>query len=272
MGPTWDPFVFNQWEADLDEFGVVTSGRRISDLRYADDTVILVNGDKDPTEALNKVVDAGNARCLNLNAKKTKWMSLGDQNARVIVNGEEIERVGQFKYLGSIKTDNGDCAQDIRTRVAMAKKRVQDLTSIWRSRGIRKSVKMSIVKCLVWPILLYGCEAWSLTEANKRKIEAAELWVYRRLLCINWRERRTNESVLGELGVERKLLGLVKRRKLSFFGHACRGGGLVKDVICGYHPGKRRRGRPRRQYFDDITDWLGSGKNGAVQATRDRGK
>ena len=157
-------------------------------------------------------------------------MAIGDSDSEVYINGEEIEHVEQFKYLGSIKSRNGDCTQDIRARIAMAKRRTQTLTPSWKNRGIHKAVKLSVVRALIWPVLTYGSEAWTLTETNMRRIEAAELWTYRRILRISWRDRRTNESVLNEMGVQRELLAMIKHKKLSYFGHAYRGGGLVKDT------------------------------------------
>ena len=108
--------------------------------------------------------------------------------------------------------------------------------------GIRKVVKLRVVRALVWPVLTYGAEAWTLKAADIRRIQAAEMWVLRRVIRISWRDRRTNVSVLHELETKPELLRMVKKRKLSFFGHACRGRGMVRDIIIGLHPGRRRRG------------------------------
>ena len=257
-------------ESDLEEFGVSTGGRIISNLRYADDTAVTVDGTNDPSEALKRLDEAGSRRGLKLNAAKTKWLAVGGMEANVTVAGQSVERVHEFKYLGSIKTGNGSCEKDIRMRIAMAKKRTLELVNIWKDRGIRKEVKIRVVRALVWPVLTYGAEAWTLKAADIKRIKAAEVWVYRRVLRISWQDRRTNISVLEELEARPELVQMVKIRKLSFFGHACRANGLVKEVVIGPHPGQRRRGRPRRSYTDDIKTWLDTTLTSAFRMTEDR--
>ena len=189
-----------------------------------------------------KVNDAGKERLLKLNVKKTKLLKVGNTqpDATVRVDGEQIEEVEHFKYLGSLKAANGRCEKDIRTRISMAKKRMLDLVSIWKDRGIRKELKMKLVRALVWTVLTYGAEGWTLLKADENRIQAAEMRIYRRMLRISWKERRTNDSVMLELNTTRQLLGLVLRRKLSFLGHTHREGGcqLVKTVIQGKVPEK----------------------------------
>ena len=117
----------------------------------------------------------------------------------------------------------------------MAKKRMLELVPIWRDRGMKQDLKVKLVRAL---------------KADEKRIQAAEMWIYPRMLRISWKERRTNESVMLQLNTTRQLLGFVLRRKLSYLGHTHREGGceLVKTVIQGKVPGKRRRGRPRASY------------------------
>ena len=257
-------------DAGLQDYGMSSGGRQIADLRYADDTARLISGSKNSSEALKRLDDAGKQKGLSMNIKKTKWMSIGGKEDTVSLDGEQIEEVQEYKYLGSIKCGNGDCSKDIRVRIGMAKKRVLELTNIWKDHGVHKVVKMRLVKALVWPVLTYGAEAWTLKAADIRSLEAAEMWTYRRVLRISWRDRRTNESVLRELGIHRQLLNIIKKRKLCFFGHLCRADGLAKVVVCGIHPGRRRRGRPRRRYGDDIRAWTGMDLGTAIRCTADR--
>ena len=100
-------------------------------------------------------------------------------------------------------------------------------------------MKLLILQALVWPVITYGSEAWTIKKADAKRIDAAEMWIYRRLLRISWHTRRSNVSILAELGTERELLPLVKRKKLVSFGHLCRGGGLTRDIVAGYHPKMR---------------------------------
>ena len=113
-------------------------------------------------------------------------------------------------------------------------------------------MKIKLVRSLVWTVLNYGAEGWTLTKADEKRIESAELWIYRRMLRLSWTEQRTDESILTELNSTRQLLGFVVglRRKLSFFGHT------IRDRGCGKVNGKRRRGRPNTSYSSNITKWM----------------
>ena len=113
---------------------------------------------------------------------------------------------------------------DARSRIGMAKKRMLDLVPIWKDRGINKDLKMKLVRSLVWTVVTYGAEGWTLTKADEQRIEFVELWIYRRMLRVSWTEHRTDEGILTELNTTRQLLGFVVRRKLSFFGHTIRDG------------------------------------------------
>ena len=116
---------------------------------------------------------------------------------------------------------------------------------------------MKLVKALIWPVITYGAEGWTLKKDDERRLEAAEMWCYRRMLRISWTKKRTNKSILNELQTRRELLAQIIKRKMAFFGHACRNNKckLVKTCILGMLSGKRRRGRPRKQYVDNIKKW-----------------
>ena len=115
------------------------------------------------------------------------------------------------------------------------------------------------MKCLVWTVVTYGAEGWTLRKEDMDRINSAEMWLYRRLLRVNWHEKRTDESILQQLQVDRELLSTVMKRKLTFFGHACRNKkcSLMKTVIQGKLEAKRKRGRPRAHYFENIKKWTG---------------
>ena len=104
----------------------------------------------------------------------------------------------------------------------MAKQKMLQLNNIWKDRGIPNDLKVQILKCLVWPVMLYGCEAWTLRKEEENKINAAEMWFYRRLLRIQWTEKRTNDSVLEELSVKKEVLNIIIKRRLKYVGHANR--------------------------------------------------
>ena len=178
----------------------------------------------------------------------------------------------QFKYLGSIKTEDGSCLQDIKARIAMAKQKMIQLNNIWKDRGIPNFLKIDILKCLIWPVVTYGCEAWTMRKEEERKINAAELWFYRRLLRIQWTEKRTNESVLEELSVKPEMLATINRRKFRYLGHANRNTktNLMTTVLQGKIEAKRNRGRPPISYMSNITENSGLSLSEVVHMSRDR--
>lgn len=265
-------------EADIEDMGIRIGGRNITDLRYADDTALLADNITSTRRILHKVDTAGRKTGLKLNAKKTKVLhikgrnSQSEEHTKVKVDGTNLETVKQFKYLGSIKTDDGSCTQDIKVRIAMAKQKMVQLNNIWKDRGIPNVLKVNILKCLIWPVATYGCEAWTLKKDEEKKINAAELWFYRRLLRIQWTEKRTNNSVLEELAVKPELLSKINRRKLNYLGHANRNTrtNLMATVLQGKVEAKRNRGRPPISYMASITANSGLSLSDVVHKSRDR--
>ena len=144
-----------------------------------------------------------------------------------------------------IGTSTGSCSEDVKARIGRVKKATMELDTIWKDRGIRKELKMKLVKALMWPVITHGAEGWTLKkDDDERRLEAAEMWCYRRMLWKSWTEKRTNKSILNELQTRRELLAQIIKRKMVFFGHACRNNkcNLVKTCILGMMSGKIRRG------------------------------
>ena len=133
---------------------------------------------------------------------------------------------------------------------------------------------MKLVKTLVWSALIYGAESWTLCKADENRIMAAEMWLWRRMLNINWKQKRTNVSILQELETDRQLLGKVVSLKLGYFGHTLRGSGspLSLNLIEGKVEGKRKRGRQKKNWFDNIREWTGLNYVQAKRAAQDRTK
>ena len=134
--------------------------------------------------------------------KKTKLLKVGkmqSDDAGVAVDNEPIEVVEHFKYLGSLKATDGNCSKDTRSRIGTAKKRMLDRVPIWKDRGINKDLRMKLVglSSLVWTVLTYGAEGWTLKKTDEKRMESAELWIYRRMLRVSWTEHRTDESRLS---------------------------------------------------------------------------
>ena len=240
-----------------------TSLTYFSGTSLSDDTALMAQSPMEMQQLLDKVNAAGAQRLLKLNVKKTKLMTIGDvpDDINIRVNNDPVEKVKQFKYLGSLKSTEGDCSKDVNARIAMAKKRMCELTTLWKDRSIPVALKMRLVKTLVWTVLSYGAEAWTLKVRDERKITSMEMWLWRRMLRISWMEKRTDNSILQELEIKRELLGHVRKRKLTYYGHLCRDHGcqLTKTVVEGYVEGRRRRGRPetihrQHQTVDTIND------------------
>ena len=263
-------------EADIEDMGVNIGGRNLSNLRYADDTGLLADNITGARRILYRVDRVGKAAGLDLNSKKTKVMHVaGKYNTRqdqIMLNQVPLENVKDFRYLGSVKTHDGTCSKDIKTRIGMAKNSMVQLNNIWKDRSITADLKLKLLKCLVWPVMLYGCEAWTMKKEDERRVEAAELWFYRRVLRVKWTDRRSNESILNELGTTRKLLVLIQRRKLKYVGHAVRNErtDLMSTVLQGKVEGKRNRGRPPASLARNITNISGKKLQEVVRLSQDR--
>ena len=137
----------------------------------------------------------------------------------ITIDSEKVEQVESFKYLGSTKTTTAACSGDIKSRIAIAKWRMIELQDIWNDRNLSKDLKVRLVKALVWSALIYGAEAWTLFKSDENRIIAAEMWIWRRMLGVSWKEKRTNASILSELYVQKELLGKIVTLKLAYFGH-----------------------------------------------------
>ena len=142
--------------------------------------------------------------------------SQGPQQIRII--GTNLENVTDFKYLGSIKASDGTCTKDIKCRIDMAKQKMIQLNNIWKDKGVPRELKIRILKCLIWPVVLYGSEAWALRKDDENRNQAAEMWFYIRLLRGKWTDKRTNESVLKQLGVQRLMLSEISKRRPKYLG------------------------------------------------------
>ena len=154
-----------------------------------------------------------------------------------------METVTDFILGGSKITADGDCSHEIKRCLLLGGKVMTNLGSILKSRGITLLTKVSLVKAMVFPVVMYGCESWTIKKAEHRRIDAFELWCWRRLLRVPWTARRSNHSVLKEISPGRSLGGLMLKLKLQYFGHLMqRADSLEKTLMLGKIEGRRRRG------------------------------
>ena len=155
---------------------------------------------------------------LKLNIQKTKIMATGPITSWQI-GGETVEIVSNFIFLGSKITADGDCSHEIKRHLLLGRKVMTNLDSILKSRDITLPTKVHLVKAMVFPVVMYGCESWTVKKAECRRIDAFELWCWRRLLRVPWTSRRSNQSILKEISPGCSLEGLMLRLKLQYSGH-----------------------------------------------------
>ena len=219
--------------------GIKIAGRNINNLRYADDT-ILMRESEELKSLLMKVKEESEKVCLKLNIQKTKIMASGPITSWQI-DGETMETVVDFIFGGSKITADGDCSHEIKRRLLLERKVMTNLDSILKSRDITLPTKVSLVKAMVFPVVMYGCESWTIKKAEHRRIDAFELWCWRRLLRFPWTERRSNQSILKEISPECSLEGLMLKLKLQYFGQLMqRADSFEKTLMLGKIEGRRR--------------------------------
>ena len=171
------------------------------------------------------------------------------------IDGETVETMSDFIFLGSKITADGDCSHEIKRRLILGRKVMTNLDSIFKSRDITLPTKVHLVKAIVFPVVMYGYESWTIMKAEHRRTDAFELWCWRRLLRVPWTARRSNQSILNEISPGCSLEGLMLRLKLQYFGHLMgRVDSLEKTLMLGEIRGRRRRGRQRMRWLDGITN------------------
>ena len=158
--------------------------------------------------------------------------------------------------LGDPKiTADGDCNHEIKRRLTVGRKVMTNLDSILKSRDTTLSAKVRLVKAMVYPVVMYGCESWTIKKTERGRIDASELWCWRRLWRVPWTARRSNQSILREISPGCSLEGLKVKLKLQYFGHLMwRADSLEKTLMLGKIEGRRRRGRQRMRWLDGITN------------------
>ena len=202
---------------DKTQAGIKIVGRNIHNLRYADDTTPMAESEEELKSLLMKVKEESEKVGLKLNIQKTEIMASGPITSWEI-DGDTVETVSDFILGGSKITADGDCSHEIKRCLLLGRKVMTNL-DIFKSRDLTLPTKVHLVKAVVFPVVMCGCESWTVRKAEHRKIDAFELRCWRRLLRVPWTARRSNQSILKEISPGCSSEGLMLKLKLQYFGH-----------------------------------------------------
>ena len=204
--------------ARLDEgqAGIKIARRNINNLRYADDITLMAESEEELKSFLIKVKEESEKVGLELNIQKTKIMASSPITSWQI-DGETVET--DFIFWGSKITADVDCSHEIKRCLLLGRKAMTSLDSRVKTRDITLPTKVHLVKAMVFPVVMYGCESWTIKKAECQRTDAFELWCWRRFFRVPWTARRSSQSILKEISPEYSLEGLMLKLKLPYFGH-----------------------------------------------------
>jgi hypothetical protein len=238
------------------EEGVRVGGKLVKDVRFADDQGMVAGTEQGLQKVMDGLTETAKKYDMKINVKKTKSMVVSREEGRrvnLVIDGQQVEQVATFKYLGAVITEKGTCVEEVKARIAMAKVSFNKSKELL-TKGLKKDLKKRMVKTLVWPVALYGCETWTMKKEVVDKLNAFEMWVWRRMEKVSWQDKKTNEEVLAAVGEERCFVQAIVKRKKNWIGHVVRGNSLLKLVLEGRMVGKKPRGRPRMGMIDDLKE------------------
>lgn len=270
QGCILSPLLFNIYSEKIfresvegKRIGILINGKFINNVRYADDTTLLASSISGLQKLTDELTYVSESYGLKINIKKTKYMVVSRKNAQnnttLKINNIEIERVKNFKYLGVLLNDQWDASKEIRCRIEMARDAFFKYSKVLTSHDISLATKSRFIKCYVWSVLLYAAEVWTVKATDEKRLEAFEMWVYRRILKIPWTDHVPNIEVLRRMNLDRQLLKTVKNRKISYLGHLMRNDKykFIQTILKGKIEGKRARGRRELSWLKNIQEWTG---------------
>jgi len=238
------------------EQGVRVGGELVKDVRFADDQGMVASTERGMQEIMDKLNTTAKKYDMRINIKKTQTMLISRikrKPVEVRIDGQIVEQVMKFKYLGSVISEDGGCSEEVKVRIGMAKDAFKKRRELM-TKNMNMDLRKKMVKTLIWPVALYGCETWTLKKEECRKLNAFEMWIWRRMMNVSWKDKKTNEEVLQMVKEGREIVDIVTQRKKNWIGHIVRGDGLLKLVLEGRMEGKRRRGRPRMGMIDELKE------------------
>ena len=233
--------------------GIKIAGRNINNLRYADDTTLTAKREEELKNLLIKVKEETEKVDLSSTFRKQRSWDLVPS-----LHGKYMGKQWVTLFFWAPKSlQNGDCSHKIKRCLLLGREVMTNLDSILKSRDITLPTKVHLVKAMVFPVVMYGCESWTIKKAEHWRIDAFELWCWRRLLRVPWTARRSNQSILKEISPQCSLVGLMLKLKLQYFGHLMqRADSLEKTLRLGNIEGRRRRGWQRMRWLvASSTQW-----------------
>jgi len=211
---------------EIDE-GVKVGGKLLKDVRFADDQGMVASSELGLQRLMDGLVRVAKQYDMKINVKKTKVMRVsksGEGSVKIVIDGQRVEQLTKFRYLGSLISADGRCEEDIKARIGMTKDAFSKRKELLTQKMSRR-VKKQIMKTVVWSVALYGAETWTLRADDVRRLNALEMWLWRRMEKISWTEKKTNDAVLKIVGEKRRLVDIVVQRKKNWIGHVLRGEG-----------------------------------------------
>lgn len=180
--------------------GIQIGGRRVTNLRYADDIILLASSVAELQELVNRLDRVSKIYSLLINIDKTKTMASDGISCTISIQGIQLEQVDTFPYLGSVITEDAECKKEIRARLSKGQAIGASLNKLWKSHGIPIGTKLRLQKALVWPVATYGCESWTVRQDEEARINAFEMKGLRKILRVSWIAKKTNDGYWRQLG------------------------------------------------------------------------
>lgn len=282
QGCVLSPLLFNLYSEHIFQTalenatdGIKVNGKIVNNLRYADDTVIIADTAEGLQRLMSALITEGDTLGMRVNVNKTKVMIISRTpglQANIHVYNQPIEQVTQFKYLGCWITNDLNPEVEIRARIEMARAAFLRMKQLLVDSTLSLGTRCRFIQVYIYPVLLYGMEAWTLGVRSMNRLEAFEMWLMRRMLKISWTEHVSNEEVLRRMGGERELLTSVKKQKTSYLGHIYRGHkyAFLRLLMEGKIEGKRGPGRRKCSWLKNIRDWTGMDTNTLLRTAQSR--
>lgn len=256
----YSEFIFREALENIDE-GIPLNGVRVNNIRYADDAIVFADTQEGLQALMDKVVEVSKRYGLEMNVNKTKLLVVSKEqinNAHIKINNVRIERVKQYTYLGTIINENWDNTQEIKCRIEKARAIFNKMSALFKNHNLTLATKIRFLRCYVFSVLLYGVETWTVSQEMTKRLEAFELWLYRRMLRISWKDKITNIEVLRRMNKETEIIKTVKSRKLQYLGHIMRNEKryiLLQQILQGKINSKRGPGRRRTSWLANLRQW-----------------